>query len=161
MARFNEDDPMATTEISKDQAANKERSRRAWLDRLTGLVTTIEGWARDLDWSTRRIETRMEDLEIGNYKGPALIIQKETVRAILHPIGRSAPGVEGVVDFYLMPAYDDIASLYFYDDRWHLHYKSPLPMEADTVRAAENMLLTREAFQNVLEEMMRNDASSS
>lgn len=152
---------MATIDASTDPAENKERLRDGWLARLSDLIDTVRGWAEELDWSTRRIETKMDDLEIGNYKAPALIIQKETVRAILEPIGRSAPGVEGVVDFYLMPAYDDIASLYFYDDGWYLHYRAPYPPEANTVREAANKPLTREAFQNALEEMMQNAASSS
>jgi hypothetical protein len=29
-------------------------------------------------------------------------------RELLEPIGRPAPGIEGIVDLYLMPAYDDI-----------------------------------------------------
>ena len=92
---------MATADTSTNLAEDKEKMRDEWLARLSDLVETVRGWAQELDWSTRRIETKMDDLEIGNYKAPALIIQKETVRAILEPIGRSAPGVEGVVDFYL------------------------------------------------------------
>ena len=34
---------------------------------------------------------------------------------LLEPV---APGTEGVVDLYLMPGYDDIASLYHYSNRW-------------------------------------------
>jgi hypothetical protein len=156
-----QDEPMATVDTPTNLSEDKEKLRDEWLARLSDLIETVRGWAEELDWSTRRIETKMDDLEIGNYKAPALIIQKETVRAILEPIGRSAPGVEGVVDFYLMPAYDDIASLYFYDGGWYLHYRSPYPPEANTVREAANKPLTREAFQNALEEMMQNAASSS
>ena len=85
---------MATADTSTNLAEDKERLRDEWLARLSDLVETIRGWAEELDWSTRRIETKMEDSEIGDYKAPALIIQKETVRAILHPIRRSAPGVD-------------------------------------------------------------------
>jgi hypothetical protein len=151
---------MATVDTSTNQAEDKERLRDEWLARLSDLVETVRGWAEEMDWSTRRIETKMDDREIGDYKAPALIIQKETVRAILQPIGRSAPGVDGVVDFYIMPAYDDIASLYFYDGVWHLHHRLPLPPQAETVRDAGSRPLTREAFQNALEEMMQHAASS-
>ena len=82
---------MATADTSTNLAEDKEKLRDEWLARLSDLVETVRGWAEDLDWSTRRIETKMDDLEIGDYKAPALIIQKETVRAILEPIGRSAP----------------------------------------------------------------------
>ena len=39
--------------------------------------------------------------------------------------GALAPGTEGVIDLYLMPAYDDIASIYYSGDRWNLHYLFP------------------------------------
>jgi hypothetical protein len=50
-------------------------------------------------------------------------MQEGTSRVLLEPIGRSSPGTEGIVDLYLMPAYDDIASFYYYGGRWNLHYR--------------------------------------
>jgi hypothetical protein len=147
---------MATVDSSTNQAEDKERLRDEWLARLSELVETVRGWAEELDWSTRRIETKMDDLEIGDYKAPALIIQKETVRAILHPIHRSAPGVTGVVDFYIMPAYDDIARLTFYDDSWHLRHMFPGSPDVEPRR--RDQPLSRETFQAVLEAMMRHAA---
>jgi hypothetical protein len=151
-----QDVPMATADASTNLAENKEKLRDAWLARLSDLVETVRGWAEDLDWSTRRIETKMEDSEIGDYRAPALIIQKETVRAILQPIGRSAPDVAGVVDFYIMPAYDDIARLTFYDDSWHLRHMFPGSPDVGPHRRDQS--LSRETFQAVLEAMMRHAA---
>jgi hypothetical protein len=147
---------MATVDTSTDQAKDKERLRDEWLARLSDLVETVRGWAEELDWSTRRIETKMDDREIGDYKAPALLIQKETVRAILQPIGRSAPDVAGVVDFYIMPAYDDIARLTFYDDSWHLRHMFPGSPDVEPRR--RDQPLTWETFQAVLEAMMRHAA---
>jgi hypothetical protein len=147
---------MATADTSTDLAEDKKKLRDEWLARLSDLVKTVRGWAEELDWSTRRIETKMDDLEIGDYKAPALIIQKETVRAILHPISRSAPGVTGIVDFYIMPAYDDIARLFFYDDTWHLHHMSPRSPDVGPYR--RDQPLSRETFGAVLEAMIRNAA---
>jgi hypothetical protein len=156
MTPLMQDVPMATADTSTNLAENKEKLRDEWLTRLSDLVETVRGWAEELDWSTRRIETKMEDSEIGDYKAPALIIQKETVRAILQPIGRPAAGVEGVVDFYIMPAYDDIARLFFYDGRWHLYHEFP---GAPAVEPhSQDQPLSRETFQAVLEAMMRNAA---
>lgn len=147
---------MATADVSTNRADAAERLRDEWLARLSGLVEHLRGWAETLDWSTRRIETKMEDSEIGDYRAPALIIQKEMVRAILHPIGRVAPGVEGVVDFYLMPAYDDIARFYFYDGRWHLYHQ--VPGSPDVEPHTQDQPLSRETFQAVLEALMRDAA---
>src|SRR5437764_15410423 len=149
---------MATVETSTNQAEDQEKLREEWLERLSGLVETVRGWAQDLDWSTRRIEKKIEDSQLGTYKAPALLLQKETVRALLEPIAHSAPGVEGIVDFYLMPAFDDIARLYFSDDRWQLHHEFPgAPTVAD-IREAESRPLSKESFQSVLEAMIKNAA---
>jgi hypothetical protein len=100
----------------------------------------------------------MEDSEIGTYKAPALLLQKDLVRILLEPIARSAPGTEGVVDLYLMPAYDDIASLYFYDGDWQLHYMSPTSPTVSTIRDAEHRPLTKDTLRSVLDEMSNNAA---
>jgi hypothetical protein len=104
MALPTQDTSMATAHISTNQSEDGEKLRAEWLERLTGLVEAVRGWAQDLDWSTRQIEKKMEDSQLGNDKAPALLLQKETVRVLLEPIARFAPGVEGVVDLYLMPA---------------------------------------------------------
>jgi hypothetical protein len=153
-----EDDPMATAETVTNQAEDKEKLREEWLERLSDLVETVRGWAQDLDWSTRRIEKKMEDSEIGTYKAPALLLQKETVRALLELIAHSAPGVVGIVDLYLMPAYDDLARLYFSDDRWQLYYEFPGAPTVTDIREAEPRPFSKETFQDVLETMIRNAA---
>ena len=96
-----------------------------WQKRVSDLVTRMEPWGKDLGWATRRIEKNLDDSLLGKHQVPALLLQDETWRVLLEPIGRSAPGVEGVVDLYLLPAYDDIATLFFYKDGWNLHYLYP------------------------------------
>jgi predicted PilT family ATPase len=147
---------MATADVSANQAEDKKKLRDEWLENLSHLVETMRVWAQELDWSTRLIEKKMEESRLGTYKAPALILQKETVRVMLEPIARFATGVEGVVDLYLMPAYDDIASLYFYDDGWQLHYKSPASPTANTIREVEHKPLSKESLQEILEEMIKN-----
>jgi hypothetical protein len=149
---------MPTADPSTNQAEDREQLPEEWLERLSELVRTIGNWTRDLDWSTRQIEKKMEDSQLGTYKAPALLLQKETVRVLLEPIARSAPGTQGVVDLYLMPAYDDIASLYFYDDGWQLHYMSPTSPVVGTIREAEHRPLSKESLRSVLEEMIKNAA---
>jgi hypothetical protein len=152
-----QDDPMATADIATNQAEDKEKLRDEWLERLAQLVATVRVWAQELDWSTRQIETKLEDSQLGTYKASALLLQKETVRVLLEPIAHAAPGVTGIVDFYLMPAYDDIARLFFRDDGWQLHFMFPgLPTVVTDVRVDETRPLSKERFQSVLEAMTRN-----
>ena len=98
----------------------------------------------------------MNDSLVGRYVAPALILQEETTRILLEPIARSAPGAEGVVDLYLMPAYDDIASLYFSNGEWQLHYMWPGTPNVNTMRDAEPKPFSMEVFQEVLQEMKKN-----
>src|SRR5258708_6167203 len=91
---------------------NADQLREAWLSRVSALVSSVETWVKELGWSVRRIDKQIKDSQLGTYRAPALIFQGGTSRVMLEPITHAAPGADGVVDLYLMPAYDDIASLY-------------------------------------------------
>jgi hypothetical protein len=149
---------MATADPSQTLNAGSEALRDEWLGRLTELVNLVENCGQELDWSTRRIEKKMHDSLLGTYQAPALLLQKETCRVLLDPIARSAPGVDGVVDLYLMPAYDDIANLYFSDGAWRIHYTFAGASSAGTPLAYDLQPLSKEALSSVLEEMRANAA---
>ena len=61
-----------------------------------------------------------------------------------------------MVDLYLMPAYDDIASLYYYQDRWNLHYMFHGTKPVATVRDAAATVFSKESLEKVLTEMRQN-----
>jgi hypothetical protein len=149
----------APAETEEDLAKFDDDVRRravalhAWLETLSALVATVQQWATDLGWSTKLIEKPMDDSEIGKYTAPALLLQEETTRVLLEPIARRTPRSEGVVDLYLMPAYEDIASLYYSGRKWHLHYtKSDDPAVAAMWEAASKPL-TKTSLRQVLEAM--------
>ena len=129
-----------------------------WLGRLSELIHSVDAWATELGWSTRRIEKKMKDSVAGTYRAPALLMQEGTIRTILEPIARSAPGVGGVVDLYLLPAYDDIATLCYYPDGWKIHDPFPGGPPVSAVEEIEPKPLSREVLKAVLEGM-RDDAS--
>ena len=146
----------ARLELNMSIAPDAEQLRTEWLNRLDDLVGTIQSWASSLDWSTRKIEVSLQDSELGKYKAPALLLQFESVRIILEPIARSAPGVEGVVDLYLMPAFDDIASLYFTGGEWSVHYMFAGTPTVGDMREAPAKPLSRDTLAEVLSEMLAN-----
>lgn len=148
----------ATQEDFEKDAAARASILHEWLDRLTNLVRAIDGWASELGWSTRVIDKKLEDAQIGKYACPALLMQEGTDRILLEPVGRTAPGVEGVVDLYLLPGYDDVATLYFYEGRWHLHSASSRSGVVATVREAPAKPLSRETLQQALDEMRQHAA---
>jgi hypothetical protein len=138
-------------------AANNDALRRDWLEsRLGKLLDLVEGWARELEWSTRRVPKRLEDRELGCYEAPALVLQQETVRALVEPIARSAPGADGVVDLYLLPGYDDIASLYLVGGQWQLQYRQASNSDLAIEREGAAQPLTKESFAEVLNLMKAN-----
>ena len=150
--------PVSKVRVPDGPVADRDRLREEWLSRLSTLVDSVKAWAEELGWSTRRIEVPLEDPEIGDYRAPALILQQEATKAFLEPVARSAPGAEGVVDLYIMPAYDDIANLYFCRGRWLLHHAAPGTPGAAAIREAESAPLSRDTFREVLEAMKRNAA---
>lgn len=130
-----------------------EQIREDWLHRLSDLVQNVKAWAEGLGWATKKINVTLTDSQIGRYSAPALLMQEDNVRMLLEPIARSAPGADGVVDLYLVPAYDDIASLYLYNNGWHVHYMFPGSATVATIRDAEARPLSLDSLRDVLEAM--------
>jgi len=83
---------------------------------------------------------------------PALIMQRDMTKIGLEPIGRSAPGTEGVVDIYLLPAYDDVATLYLIEGRWVLNHP---PSEDSDSREAVSEPLTKSVLGHVMDQLAR------
>jgi hypothetical protein len=153
-----QDDPGADRDLMEAEVTLRLKARAIWIDRVAVLITQVEQWARDLGWSTRRVEKRLEDAWIGKHSVAALLMQEDACRILLEPVGRSTPGTEGVVDLYLMPAYDDIATLYYYGGQWNLHYMFPGAKPVATVREAEAVPLSKMTLEKVLGELRKHAA---
>jgi hypothetical protein len=136
-----------------EDARRRVKLLDAWLHSLRTLTSNIAKWAQDSEWVTKQIDKTMDDSEIGKYKVPVLLLQKETTRVLLEPVTRSGPKGESVVDLSVMPAYDDIASLYYYNDRWNLHYMARSQEPVGNIREAAAKQLTKASLRKVLEEM--------
>jgi hypothetical protein len=148
---------MSSFDVVPLSAAESSRIRDEWTDRVTILVQQLEQWAREIGWTTRRLDKKLKDSQIGSHVVPALLLQSEgPTRIYVEPIARSAPDADGVVDLYLMPAYDDIASLYFVDGKWRLHYMFPESPTTPTIRDADSTPLDKESFRKALEAMIAN-----
>jgi hypothetical protein len=128
------DDPRSDRDQIEAEIAARMKDRAIWIDRVTSLAGQVQQWAKEMGWSTRRVEKRLDDPRIGKHHVPALLMQEDTCRVLLEPVGRSAPGAEGVVDLY------------------------PGTKPAATVREAEALPLSKEALEKVLAEMRRNAA---
>lgn len=132
--------------------------REEWLARLDQLVADVRGWVEAAGWKTREITKKMKDSVLGTYRAPALLMQRETVEVILDPVARFVMGADGAVDFYLMPAYDDIASLYFIEGEWKIYFVFRDPAAAARVREPDVLPLSEKTIVRVLNEMVAHAA---
>ena len=124
-----------------------------WRSRLDHLAARIKTWAERSGWRTRLIEKPMSDSRLGTYRAPVLLMQRETVEVILDPVGRFAPGTDGVVDLYLLPAYDDIASLYLVEGEWSLNHAFRKSAGVAGIKQAESMRLEESTLTRVLDDL--------
>lgn len=147
------DDPGPERPAMEREVRERLADRNKWIERVDQLVSQFETWLREMDWSTRRITKKLDDSRVGKHRVSALLMQEETFRVLLEPIGRSTTGADGVVDLYLLPAYDDIASLYFENGEWRLHYIFPGTKPVNTIREADSSPLSKETLEEVLKEM--------
>jgi hypothetical protein len=104
------------------QIDNPEVVLAHWQDRLRILMQAVKEWVERAGWRTRTIQKSINDRKLGNHKVPVLLMAKDAIELALNPVSPLVPGAEGAVDLYLVPAYDDIASLYFESGRWMIHY---------------------------------------
>jgi hypothetical protein len=165
-ATFNWHDNLAPADngespaIFINDAVRRARELQAWYARLLPLIRSIDEWGKESEWSTRRISKGLDDPIIGHYEAPALLLQQETLRVLVEPVGRSSPGTEGVVDIYLLPAYDDIATLYYYQGQWQLHYLFPNTPISATIDTVQPRALSKETLTEVLDEMKKHATGS-
>ena len=149
---------MTDPQTKRPRVDDPDATRDEWLRHLADLVTQVRGWAEGSHWRTRVIEKSMRDSVLGPYKAPAMLMQRDTVEVILDPVGRFAPGTDGVVNLYLLPAYDDIASLSFVGGAWKLHYAARAMTEVPRIKQAESMALDEETLNRVLNEIAAHAA---
>ena len=115
---------------------SKERDQ--FQKRVEALVEQVREWVEPHEWVTKPYPKKMRDVDRQIFEIPALFLQKGPTRVLLDPIAYDVPGAEGVVDLYLMPTYDDLASLYFEGGEWVIHYAFPPdPRETHSVVQTE------------------------
>jgi hypothetical protein len=150
------DDPGAARDEIQSEIAARMMDRANWIERVNALVDQVERWAKEIGWSTRRLEKKLDDPWIGKHRVPALLMQEDLFRVLLEPIGRSSMGSEGIVDLYLMPAYDDIARLLYNGNQWNMRYMFPGGKPVATMHEAESKPLSKETLAKVLAEMRQH-----
>jgi len=140
---------MSTTE---SRTRNPEADKAEWLNRLSALVSLVKGWAEESGWRTRRAVKPVVEEVLGRYEVPLLLMERDGVEIVLSPLARITPGADDVVDLYLMPAYDDVASLFFENGRWRVHSAFPVdPAISHSAREAERLPLGEATINRILD----------
>lgn len=127
---------------------------------VESLVAQVASWAPS-EWATKTYPKRMRDDDGLLHEVPALFLQKGPIRVLLDPIAYDVPGAEAVVDLYLMPTYDDLASLYCRDGEWTIHYDFPAPPAHPPGEVAPEALpLSDETIRQVLDSIAEHAVPS-
>ena len=135
-------------------------ARDRWRERLDDLVGKVRGWVESEHWVTKPYPKKMRDSDGTVFEVPSLFMQKGPTRLLLDPIAYDAPGSDGVVDLYLMPTYDDAASLIFVDDRWQIHYAFPDQPAGAGIDQPDVMELSENSIIRVLDEIFAHAVPS-
>jgi hypothetical protein len=133
----------------------------AFAKQVVTVVRDFEVLLCGQDWSIRRDPKRMRD-ETGNvYSVLSLPLIKGPVRLLLDRGGYDIPGADGVMDLYLLPPYDPVATLYLEDGMWFIHSAFPAALDAiDNPTKWTRSCLTKESISNTLESIVEHAVPS-
>lgn len=94
--------------------------REDWIHASAQLLNEAEEWARQADWPTKRYSREVTEDFIGKYNQERLVYSAEGQQLALVPVGRFAPGTDGLFDLAVMPAYDSFMVVRDHD-QWFIH----------------------------------------
>lgn len=105
----------------------QELLRDDWMRAANGLLGEAEAWAQEVGWPSKRYSKVVTEDFIGSYTQDRLVFSAEGAQLALVPVGRFAPGTDGMFDLAVLPAYDSVMAVR-QGNRWFLH---PLPGDED------------------------------
>jgi hypothetical protein len=115
------------------------------------VVRDFEASLSERDWSMRRDPKRMRDETRNVFSVLSLTLINGPVRLLLDPNGYDIPGADGVIDLYLLPPYDPVATLYLEDGEWFIHSPFPAALDAiDNPTKWTRSRLTKDSIDNTL-----------
>lgn len=94
--------------------------RDEWLDAARRLLEQAENWAMARQWPTRCFPKAISEDFIGTYTLRKLVFGVEGSQLVLNPLGRFAPGADGIFDFAVLPVYES-AMVVRQQGKWYIH----------------------------------------
>ncbi len=134
------------------QPVSMSDKRAQYQQRVEQLVEQVRLWVEPHEWVTKTYPKKMHDENRQTFEIPALFLQKGPSRLLLDPIAYDVPGAEGVVNLYLMPTYDDMATLSLESGRWLIRYAFPHDsIGSHSVIEAEALPLSEATINQILD----------
>jgi hypothetical protein len=144
---------MPTDRESGSQVDDPEAIKAEWLKCLNDLASQVKAWVEPAGWRTRLVAKPTRDSVLGRFEVPLLLMERNGVEVALNPVSPFIDGADGAVDLYVVPAYDEVGSLYFKNGQWTLYYVSHQDDEAGN-REPEGVPLSESSINRVLDEMV-------
>lgn len=140
---------MATADV---RATGLPPEVAGWLDCLDDLVENVKSWSGDGGWKPSLTSVDLTESGYGRYEAPVLVLSRGEVVVSLVPVARQVPGANGMVDLYVMPEFDDVASVYLEEGgQWVVHYAfHPNPKEPRSVLDTSRLPLNQDNLNLVL-----------
>jgi len=91
-----------------------------WMSAANKLLAEAEQWAHSAEWPTKRYPKEIAEDFIGTYKLDKLVFAAEGSQLALVPVGRFAPGTDGMFDLAVLPSYDSVMVVRE-KNRWFVH----------------------------------------
>jgi hypothetical protein len=92
----------------------------AWIAALDVLLSQVEAWCEEQDWSCMRQSKVIRERLLGPYEVQQLRFHTGRAGLMLDPVARFVPGGLGLVDLYVVPTLDSVMILRT-EEGWKLH----------------------------------------
>ncbi len=132
-----------------------------FVSQVERVVQQFEETLSKENWLLRRDMKRMRDEEGNVYSVLSLTLFRGSTRLLLDPNGYDIPGAEGVLDLYLLPPYDPVATLFLEKGEWFIH--SPFPTSLQAIARPREWTrsgLTGQSIIDVMEAIARDAVPS-
>lgn len=102
----------------------------------------------------------VRDGVLGRFEIPLLLMVRNAVQVALSPITRFAPNSQGGVDLYVVPAYDQVATLTLEDDHWFIYYAFVRPTDENRNPEIDRIVISEETLIRVMDMIVTHDLES-
>ena len=91
-----------------------------WIEAASTLIDQARSWALTKEWPTKCYAKQISEDFLGTYELTKLVFAAEGSQLVLNPVGRFAPGADGMFDLAVLPDYESVMVVRK-EERWQIH----------------------------------------